>query len=263
MKQAFIPIIYIYKESPAAWQELKYSLRSLRNLKFKHKVYIVSDTLPDWIKNITWIQSEPNNSSRYLDVSNKIFQIANQFPTGVNVIFMYDDQYFIKPLYAPEKLDITKYYLTLGPRPMPTTNNWHKLLTRSLEHLIKAFHPSYNYETHLPRYVNLDDVFNAYKEFPILKYNLQRWTIIANHALFNRFDSLELLNFKPELLNVKSIKAGFYGYSSEFSFSSASDKEILSAVENKWILNHNDDGLTDALKNYLIKNFPEKSEYEL
>jgi hypothetical protein len=61
------------------------------------------------------------------------------------------------------------------------------------------------------------------------------------------------------------VKVGCYGFVDDYSFDSNIPYSSIEALfnEDTLFLNHNDDGLTDSLKEYIIKKFNKPSKYEL
>lgn len=253
-------IVYLFKEEPAAWQELRYSLRSLCNLSFPVRVNIVSESIPHWLKNVRHIPWS-FEGSRYEDVSRKIELAFRTYDLSKEVIFMYDDQYFISEvdqidlsvLYATADYTNTKNYF----HPDATSaGRWRDLFTLTIDYLKdQGFDKVYGFETHLPRMVNKMETLWYLKKHPVIKDHLQRWTVIGNERAKSG-TPVEFLDPR------KGIKAGFYGVDNSRSFGSASLEQVLEACRGKKILNHDDEGLTPHLKRYLELKFPNKSIYE-
>lgn len=249
-----IDVVYLYKAGPAAWQELRYSLRSLEtNLKLPHRVVLVSDELPTWIKNVALLPVAFNGGSRYADVTRKIEHIASCELISDRLLFMYDDIYLLSPVTDPFLFEINRYQVQLSKQVDPLVQNWYKMLVRTLDWLKAKGYPQYNFETHMPRYVNRKTLKLLLREIPVLARNMQRWTAFGN-CIQKKSHSA------PG--DVMQVKAGFYGYSGSYSSASNTRADIEAACQGKMVLNHNDKGLTPELIKYLEHRFPNPSKYE-
>jgi hypothetical protein len=251
-----LDVVYLYHHKPATWDELKYSIRSLeKNLKQEFRVILVCEQLPDWIQNVAWIPCKHDGGSRYRDVTRKVELVANTPGIAEHILFMYDDVYLINHLEEIHRLNAHGYYVPLAKNINPVNARWYELLKRTTDWLQGHGYPTHNMETHLPRYLSKRALKMMFSEVPVALKNFQRWT-----AFGNWFINQVGLDTVPALAS--TIKAGFYGYQSGNSDSAGTAAEIRKACQGKLVLNHNDQGLTSALKQYLKEQFPKPSKYE-
>lgn len=134
-------IVYLYKKSGDGGKELRHSLRSLKNLKGEHKVFIVGDTEP-WVKNVTYIKTIPQRRSPYADTWQKLLTAMNSDEVSEEFIVMMDDVYITSP----------QAIRTLYDEELPERGaGVHKKglqLTREL--LLREHKTIRNYDIHVP-----------------------------------------------------------------------------------------------------------------
>jgi hypothetical protein len=259
--------------------ELRYCLRSIeQNLKGSYEIEIYGDA-PEWVTNVTvvkteryypeWLKEENAKNKKGLDYEN-FFDTLNKVKTFAQnnegkFLYMYDDVLVIREINIddikniPMEVEQPKYYHTRKHEKHGRTINKAVDIIRTYKKLI------YNYETHLPRVYNCQ--------------NIQQ--IIGVHD-FSKMDipySLATLyfNYYPEEAStdieiIKAIKAGFYMDDEKIdSYMSGSLPEIEAAVQGKTFINYHDGGLnclaTDMsgsyyLKEWIMNRFPNKSKYE-
>lgn len=268
-----IDIIYQYVEGAAAWEEIRYSLRSLeKNAKFKYKVWFVGDK-PAWAQNVGHIpitRKYDDFFTNCLDAGRKMNAVLLHPEIGKNFIYMYDDIYLVNPV----RLKDMKAAHALKPivNGTPGTSKHFKLKVRTKDALQKigrcADKPSsvndvlqmrgdyfIDFETHLPKYYNKAQMIEVFQKFLPMKNRLLFST------LYNNYHRPAFLNF---LEKGNTVKAEFFG-DAELAFcGSASDtvQECKEAMEKCLFMNHNNAGLTLALEEVLQEMFADKSKFE-
>lgn len=101
------PVVIPYLKTPDKGSELKYALRSLKNLtEFNGKVFIVG-MQEAWFNNITVIPCKKRSYSPYEDSNNKMLAVIGDERIPDNFILMNDDFYItskttLKPLHKGE-----------------------------------------------------------------------------------------------------------------------------------------------------------------
>lgn len=104
------PVLYLYRKTEDNGQELRYSLRSLKNLKnFDGRVFVVGDQ-EDWFQHITVIDPMRSHHSPYQDVEHKIMAAISDPKVPNDFILMNDDIYItvettVRPLHGGEITD--------------------------------------------------------------------------------------------------------------------------------------------------------------
>ena len=138
-------IVYVYKKWPSNGFELRYSLRSLKNIQHK-KVYIVGDK-PNRIKNVKHIPVKDDQWNKYKNVLNKMYQICNNKEISDDFIYMHDDNFIIKPIKE------LKYYKrsTLENHCEKIKKTfWENHYYRAMKYVRDIFPDGYSYDVHTP-----------------------------------------------------------------------------------------------------------------
>lgn len=96
------PVVYIYRKSDKRGDELRHSLRSLKNLKeFNGQVFIVGDS-HDWFSDeITHIPLKVSSYSPYKDAESKWITACRDERIADDFIMMNDDYYITTPTKLP------------------------------------------------------------------------------------------------------------------------------------------------------------------
>jgi hypothetical protein len=140
-------------------EELRYSLRSLKNIKY-NKVYIVGYR-PYYLQNIVFIPFF-DKGRKWKNTSEKLFIIANNKDISKDFILMSDDIYIIK------KLKEIKYY-----KIWKLSDYINNIKIKTSEHYktIKATYDIYSdwecFDTHTPIIFNKNKLKKLYKKYPL------------------------------------------------------------------------------------------------
>jgi hypothetical protein len=89
-------IVYVLKESVMDNIELRYSLRSLKNVPHRN-VYIFWYK-PSWVQNVIHIPIADDLPSKFQNVRRKFRMICDDKNISENFVLMHDDFYIIKPI---------------------------------------------------------------------------------------------------------------------------------------------------------------------
>lgn len=131
--------------------DLKYALRSLRNLANVDEVYIVTDTLPTWIKNVHQIFAKDA-----LYDHNKELNIFNKIVKGAAVLkeflYMNDDHYILKPLDA-NNFPLHHKGALISENRMPSDP-----YRKTIENTLRYFQVTMNYDIHSPMNMTAEGV---------------------------------------------------------------------------------------------------------
>lgn len=249
--EAIVSIVIPYVTSTAQWDELRIALRSIAaNALFPCRLFIVSDKLPDWVSDeVTLIPCEQIRGQRFaksFDAVLKLKAVIACDEVSQDFIYTYDDTVFLKKgQFSNHAIAVSEFPSAKRIEQWDGSVIWKEVVSNTLQRLALNNLPLFNYETHLPRVFNkttLNDVFN--------RYGFQKRPYLVSSIYFN--DTFE----RPDLLITENpdIKADIR--------SSLTIEQIENETANKAFLNYNDQGLTDALKAYLIGRFPDKCLYE-
>lgn len=142
-----LPVLIPYIHTPDGGMELKYTLRSLKNItNWNGEVYIAGDREP-WLQNIHHVKAQRIQGNPIQDVENKIYTAlkSNGFPE--EFIFMNDD------IFISEKTEVTPLHsgeLTVKGGGYYSTAKLHSLTyLRS-----KGIDNPLDYALHVPMIMN-------------------------------------------------------------------------------------------------------------
>lgn len=252
-----IDVVYQYIDSPAIWEELRYSLRSIdRHLKTDFRVWIVGD-LPDWAANIGHIPHKRKIHewrTNCLDATSKLEQALLHSQMGETILWMYDDMYLLRDITRDE----LAVYLAVNHLDDLTnrSSGVHKSLVKTTLEILKEHGKStWNCETHTPRLYNKNILMEIF-----YRYNTKESRLLFSTLYFN---DLYGAGIDPIIMSKDDMwKAGFYGFSDPYSFKSNDEQEINDILSGKTFLNHNNDGLSVSLKKVIEDRFPDKCKFE-
>lgn len=252
-----IDIIYQYIAA-TAWQELRYSLRSIKqHFKGEYRVWIIGD-LPGWVKNVNHIPHVRNNKIRLTncyDACSKMELVINHPDITEDFIYMYDDIYLLRditrneirhPLYARVDIDnILKHEYQVSKHRRMLWNTYEVLKSQGLT--------GWDCETHLPRLFNKS----------MMREILKMYDPLGNRLLFATLYFNTFFGGLPHYIRKSdNVKAGFYGTNDDYSYHIPGKAKIKELLSKKTFLNHDDRGLNTALKNVIEETFPHKCKFE-
>jgi hypothetical protein len=255
MKTRDIVIPYVHKKATS--DELKYAIRSIeKNFKSPFRIIIVGD-LPGWANDKLKDLNIPSNLiagmpyAHCLDVNNKMKLLLASDKVDDTFIYTYDDIIFVSPV---DYSDITllkadSFIESEGFIKEKSTGSrkWNNLLIHSFQYLTANNHPTFNYETHLPRVFRkslLQELFD--------RPELQHDPFLFSTLYFNmNYKSKPCLIGEPKC----DMKAGVY--------TQQNLRQIRAVCEGKKFLNFNNNGVNPLLFRFLHELFPDKSSFEL
>ena len=251
-----IGVYYPYLASASAWEELRYSLRSLEMfLSEDYEVWIVGD-LPDWIRNVKHIVHAKNeivNAGATYDAVSKL-KAYIEHPDSPNVfIRMYDDVY-LTGARTVNQMQITRYLFTNEELNSGEFKSggivWRDQVFRTTDAVVKMGYPGYMTETHCP------EVFEKQKMKEIFEmFDPGENRFLTSTLYFNVFP------YELKLKDRKVERALYYGMENDFSFGPMGSHAGVPR-QGKYYLNHNDEGLDCSLKEFIQGMFPDKCRFE-
>lgn len=227
--------------------ELRYSLRSLSNLKELGNVYIVGHK-PKWIQNVIHIEaSDGHITNKDANLINKILIACYNENLSQEFMHFSDDQVLIKPLsveYFKQPI-INNKYLNDVSIPGKKLNRWQTRLKRTFNKL-KEFNLPYNcFEAHCPYLLDKTKYPST-----LLRYDYGFDVGYTGNTLYfntlkikgKQLESNDLLRLEKQYLTINEIKQ---------------------LALNKNMLNYTDSAINNILFDYLRDLFPVKSMYEM
>jgi hypothetical protein len=245
-----VTVYYPYYQQGSIWNELIYSLRSIdMHFTFDYQVVIVGD-LPKGICNVRHIPLERitgvTENTTY-DAIHKLISFLQNMDRDFDFIRMYDDVYILRDVSLE---DFTP------PRSMPyhvprTRGVWFTQLERTVNYCKSHGLHGLNTETHIPELFNSAKMFSALMDHPVLSNRFLTSTLY--HSLYFPASEIVPLSGQDAVQFYDSVN-GIIKVSNLGN--------IPSKCRGRKFLNHNNSGLNDNLKRFLISTFPEKSRFE-
>lgn len=143
-------VVYPFKRSKNFDKELRYSLRSLSNLRGVDNVFIIGDQPPSWVQGVTWVPSQ-QGATKSKNVRHT-YRVACLTPEiSEDFVWMNDDIYIMKPmsrirLYHRGPLDL---FLRRFQQRYP-----HSYYTKMIEATTGHHEAALCYELHMPMMLN-------------------------------------------------------------------------------------------------------------
>lgn len=235
---------------PSKWQEITFCVRSIkRYYQDLEHIYIISEINPNIPGTVHYFypnESFPaplNYMLRESHLNLKIHTCASELKLN-EFIYQGDDQYWLKPIRR-SFFQQNRFYL--GPikqeileerkRSLLTTSNnpywhWELCLIDTLLYLSANKKPFINYSPHMPTYFTLDELESAHDFYG-------GWGFQLESGIYNL--SRQSIKSQPY---VESIRKGFYNQETD-----------LSDIDNYYFLSHDDIGLTNELKDFIVSTF--------
>ena len=249
-----IDIYYPYFEREARWEELRFSLRSMeQNFRTEFRVWIVGD-LPAWINPETVhhiphrrCEGMPENTT--YDAITKLLLFINHPDTSIHFVRMYDDIYMLQPVMIS---DLTTFRAMFDYTDVPPRDGvWWDQLRRTLDAVIRKGYHGWNTETHLPEFFNKERM-----KWVIDAYDALSRRLLTSTLYFNTY----FVEARPEMWpQCRGIQ--FYN-NVDNDFYTSSTGDVAAKCAGKLFLNHNNAGLNDNLKRFIVASFPHKSRFE-
>ena len=246
-----IDIIYPNVAHLAQWEELKYSIRSLKNLSdVSIRLWIVGDK-PDWITDdVGFIPVEFSGKTPRIDILHKHLAVINHPDVGEEYIWMNDDIYLVnKVMYADLCLPVAVDDLQQKAKRLDPQTVWGRDNLRTIRLLKQEGLPTYNYAAHIPHRFEKSKL-----KFLIDKYNMMEDPIVLTLIYYNYWfqnftpyrDSLDLTNNQGFCVNRPVPNWSNF------------DKHL----KVKKYLNNSEAGMTEEFQTRLRQLFPDPSSYE-
>ncbi len=172
-----LPAVYLYKKTSDKGRELRYSLRSLENIKnWNGEVFVVGDREP-WMNNLTVIAAD-KYPHRFSDVRAKYLAITRS-PLIPNDFILMNDDFFVteraevKPLHQGE--------LSGG------TSSWQQCKERTKVYLqSQGIAKPLDYDIHVPMIMNKDKLAEALKA----NEGATEHTYLANRSIYGNLHKI-------------------------------------------------------------------------
>jgi len=253
-----VSFVYPYIKSSSGWDELRYSIRSLeKHFQGEFQVVIIGDR-PEWISDqVIFIEKKREvvqYATKVYDSISKLKAICESELVSDTFVWMNDDIYLIKDMSLAA---MDHYFIVNRYNELPVSRSLHgKLIRSTLERLKKGAFEHHNCSTHMP-FVHRKGI-----TLKILNhFDAQRNRYLPSSLVTNWYYGglgLEPIRLRKD----DPFKAGFYGKEDDYSFGPSPVERILEIMARKMFLNHNNQGLTEELKQVIRLTFRNKSKFE-
>lgn len=165
-----IDVVYVCKQSPEN-EELRYSLRSLKNLVGIRKVWIYGYKQP-WITNVEYVPIVQDGKTKWDNAGKQLRAICENDNITEDFILFNDDFFVCK-----KTSEIPAFYdRTLSARigdflkayKWNFWTNYARRLKQAKEEMLRKGYTSYNFEVHYPMIFNrkkLAEICETYKDY--------------------------------------------------------------------------------------------------
>jgi len=231
----------------AQWEELRYSMRSLKNLNADIEVFVFGDD-PGWFSgHVNFVPLARICDNPPLDIVNKLKAVINHPDITDDFIWMNDDIYFINPVELWEVF-MLKAMNNLADLNLKAKNLWYRNLIKTKEKLIELKLSTWNYSTHLPFVYNKGKMKELIKVFDLENNSFLITTLYHNYCFPKTM---------PLLLNGKLDDIKIAAYKKEFNY-----ERMKHFFLYKKFFNHSMQGFGKNVVKLLTETFPEPSIYE-
>ncbi len=225
--------------------EIRFSLRSVqKNLKGYRNIYVVG-ARPAFLQNVIHAPAEDVFDPAVNADGNMTYKLlmACKIPyLSDNFLFMNDDFVFIKPVVAAEIPWMHKGDMKDRPAQFWKEQFYRHRLRRTFETLRDRMQTTLQYDYHAPMLMNKHRFAEVMGQYDYAEGIGLTFRSIYGNTL--KLDA-EHLTDQKRTVYVK------YNY-----------QELLKRLEPATFLGYNDAGLCKSLIYFLIRNFPERSEFE-
>lgn len=255
-------VVYLFRHSPHADEELRYSLRSVsRHAPWVRKVWVFGDR-PVWLAaDSDAVEHLPHDAVAWVE----------RCKTPVVNTFLMLYLVALLPDLAPEFLFFCDDYVLLADLPIAAatrvrflddlaasadrrgTGLYKDALWRTYDLLKRLGYPTLNYEAHIPVHHTKRRILAAYRDLRDFVTEDRFYGPLANLAVLNHARRRE--GFTPVRLADEGTYAGFHFRPPEY-------EAIRAACAGRLFLNFDDAAFNDAMRRFLAESFPERCRYE-
>lgn len=250
-----IDAVYPYASAGAAWEELRYSIRSVyENFLDLRGIWVIGDGEQPWLTGTKAMNAErpyhDDAFNRNYDYTRLLLSAAMNPKISDPFLAINDDHYLLAPMTAEDIMNrvlVREDMSVYTPEQRATANTeWKQTIWQLYDRLKSVGFGGWNFECHTPVLVEKKKIINTWAFF-----GYGDGKLVWKTAYFNMYPpSIPTAS----LSEVSGHKLGVYGHLPYSEIKQRGDAAIY--------LNHNDDGLNDDLKRYIQERFPNPSPYE-
>ncbi len=225
-------VVYVLKNNLDSEEELRYSLRSLKNFKY-NKVWFAGGQ-PKTLKPDCALPIEQKGSTITKKVRYTLEQVCRNENVSENFWLFNDDFYVMREgVQYPAYSDGDLAFLIVGYEDKNGVNQYSRTLRECLWFLKKHWYPTVNYDLHTP-------------------------------MLINKEKALEVLEKYPDLNNFRSVYGNYVKLETRFTIDVKYSDNSRAIDRSTMYLSSGDRSFKNGLiGEYIRQQFPNKSRFEL
>lgn len=187
-----LDIVYVVKPD-ADNEELRYSLRSLRNIPHKN-VWIIGGC-PDWVQNVHVIERDQMFKHKWVNVNENLEAACNCKEISANFILFNDDFFVMKKIEGLEDYyEGTLYEKAEQIESDGRVSDYTLMLKQASDKLEEKGLGVLNYELHVPMIFNKKKLLEVLKDKPVPAC---RRSYYGNMFLKNSVEMRDVKGYKP------------------------------------------------------------------
>jgi len=223
--------------------ELRYSLRSLSNQPWVGNIFIVGYK-PEWVCNAIHILLDDPYKSKDANIIRKVLKACEHPELSDDFIINSDDHYIMNKIRLMDLGPWLEYPSSLKDAYLKqVVSRWYIRLIKTIDFCNRRNLPQWVFESHIPYLVNKQKYQKVMSNIPYDKDNG-----LMTHIYYNL-----VLKYSP----LKTIQGTVVRLKKEETY-----EEIKEKLKSCIFLNHNDQGLSDGLKQIMSERFSKPSPWE-
>lgn len=230
-KEELYDIVYILKNDMDDVEELRYSLRSLVNFKYKNVWF--AGGKPKKISSDKYMPIQQKGKTRWERVSYTLKQVCQNEEISENFWLFNDDFFIMKPhKQVGAYFDGDLAYRILSLEDSRGRTSYSKNLRKCLSCLINNGLPTKNYALHVPMLINKEKALEVLEKYP----DITNFRNIYGNYLGLEAEKMEDVKYSDNSKNIDT------------------NSIFLSTLERSFA--------SGKIGKYIRENFPEPSRYE-
>lgn len=204
-----IPFVWIYWNTGANGDELRWSMRSVKKNFTSESELIVVGAKPDWFTGsyvpVRRVPAGPDR--RYRDSLNKLYQACLSDEVPDDFFWIMDDVYLMQPI-SFEELSRPRHYGYVSPgqaQNYSVRNGWHEMKAKTFKAIDANGLACHEWGTHLPHWINKSRFLDIYERYK-LGENPLTWELIYGAEFYDMSRAQHSRGFLKRFLTGKDLR---------------------------------------------------------
>ncbi|RIK61698.1 MAG: hypothetical protein DCC65_18500 [Planctomycetota bacterium] len=254
-------IVYVFRHSPHGDEELRLSLRSVREcMPYVERAWILGDR-PVWLgEDDSFVRVVGHEEMAWLlglrtPVTNMflMYVLAALLPELPPEFVAFSDDFLVLRPFSEEQVRRLRVVEDLAQVRTRGKGLYKDALWRTYDTLRRLGYSGLNFETHTPTWLTKRHVLAAYRDLRDFVSQDRFYGLLAATAIYNHALQREKFDLIPR--DAEGLYVDFY----DRPFS---PKEIAERCAGKTLLNFDDRAFNDALRDHLHERFPAPAPWE-